>query len=92
VHLGHPGRGGGGHRPFGVGEEGGEDDGLEPWERNNLDPWPEESQRWLAVRFARMTGQPFSEALSMHPRDMETWIVQIEQDATEARFEAKHQQ
>jgi len=38
------------------------------------------------VMFARHSGQPLSEVLQMHPRDMETWLSFDAQEAEEARF------
>ena len=30
------------------------------------------------MTFARLTGQPISEAMAMHPRDLATWLAQAE--------------
>ncbi len=46
----------------------------------------------MLVQFARSTGQPLSEVLAMHPRDMDTWIVQSQMDEQDARFDRKHRE
>lgn len=37
--------------------------------------------------FAKVTGQPFSEVLKMHPRDMDTWQELLEAEASEHRMQ-----
>lgn len=58
--------------------------------------WPETAFRWVAVAFARRTGQPLLDVLRWHPRDMETWMAldaeQAAKEEQEERFEALHQE
>lgn len=36
--------------------------------------------------FAKATGQPLLQVLQWHPRDLDTWMAQLEEEAQEARF------